>query len=54
MNVAEGILFAFVAALFFRMSKHSDSKLERILWIISGICFTLSSILHFTIVVMEL
>lgn len=54
MDLAQALIFSFVAALQFRFARHATTKAEYILWIITGIAWTLAAIFNFTIVAMEL
>ena len=54
MNLAHTLIFIITAALMFRMTRLTYSKIEKALWIFSGIGFTLSASIYFVLFIMEL
>ncbi len=54
MNLAQALIFSFIAALQFRFAYHATTKAEYLLWVFIGIAWTLAAIFNFTIVAMEL
>lgn len=50
MDLAQALIFSVIAALMFRVQAHVSAKIERALWIIAGLAWTLAATIKYLLV----
>lgn len=50
MDLAQAFIFSVIAAIMFRIQAHVSAKIERALWIIAGLAWTLAATIKYLLV----
>lgn len=50
MDLAQALIFSVIAAIMFRIQTHVSTKIERALWIIAGLSWTLAATIKYLVI----
>lgn len=50
MDLVQALIFSVIAAIMFRIQAHVSAKIERALWIIAGLSWTLAATIKYLLV----